>query len=105
MELLKVPGVIGQDGAVTCPFATRRSTKGSATFSSANRRAMASGFLVQTDGVVDFLAMAGVVIPRCIELGLRQRRRIARANLLVAQPEVLGLDEHPDGDAAVPDAG
>src|SRR5438128_12116969 len=59
--------------------------------------------IVLANGLVDFLTMAGVILPSGGKFGLGQRLLVLVSNLVVAQAELLGLDQHPHGDAPVAD--
>jgi hypothetical protein len=49
--------------------------------------------------------MVGVILPGGSKLGLGQRLLVAMADVLIGHPKPLSLDEHPNGDPTIADAG
>src|SRR5205085_2499519 len=65
----------------------------------------ASGLFIGQDRVIDFVGMCFIIAPRGIQIGLLQRRAVARTDLLIGHAQTTRLHEHPNCDASVPDTG
>jgi hypothetical protein len=132
MEPMKMSAVVGQDGSAerhsvgqgvgvgdfpVCP-ARRKSgqhvvAKGAKNVHQRERHVFVREershgrlvFLVFPDGLVNFLTLPGVIIPGGSKLGLGQWLFVLIANFVVCHTHVACLDEHPNGDTTIADAG